>query len=102
MLVWCLAVTAASMKTEPFIHLFLEASALPVGPLHILSLNQCEKGDSARMPCHAVPGRNSFLQTFSHSPQDDILLLSSGSYFISAFSFEHCPTPSSLTEKTRR
>ena len=47
MLVWCLAVTAASMQTEPIIHLFLEASALPVGPLHILSLNQCEKGDSA-------------------------------------------------------
>ena len=77
MLVWCLAVTAASMQTEPIIHLFLEASALPVGPLHILSLNQCEKGDSARMPCHAVPGRSSFLQTFSHSPQGDVLLLSS-------------------------
>lgn len=59
MLVWCLTVTAVSMQTEPIIHLFLEAFALPVGPRHILSSNQQETGDPVRPECQsqAVPGR---------------------------------------------
>lgn len=54
MLAWRLLAAAASMQTEPIIHLFLEAFALPVGPLHILSSNQQETGASV---CQAVPGR---------------------------------------------
>lgn len=53
MLVWRLIVTAASMQTEPIIPLFLEAFALPVGPLHILSSNQRETGGSVRLEGHA-------------------------------------------------
>lgn len=53
MLVWRLTDTAASMQTEPIIHLFLEAFALPMGPLHILSSNQQETGDAVRSECRA-------------------------------------------------
>lgn len=53
MLVWRLTDTAASMQTEPIIHLFLEAFALPMGPLHILSSNQQETGDAVRLECCA-------------------------------------------------
>lgn len=72
MLVWRLTVTAVSLQTEPIIHLFLEAFALPVGPLHILSSNQQETGGSIRPECRAKWRLGeSCLQTFNHSPRDD-------------------------------
>lgn len=73
MLVWRLTVTAASMQTEPIIHLFLEALALPVGPLHILSSNQQETGDSVRPECHAKQclGERFFSSDLQSFLQDD-------------------------------
>lgn len=61
MLVCRLTVAAVSLQTEPIIHLFLEAFALPVGPLHILSSNQQETGDSVRPESRAKwhPGERS-------------------------------------------
>lgn len=73
MLAWRLTVTAASMQTEPIIHLFLEAFALPVAPLHILSSNQRETGDcQARMPCQAAPGRKVLFLGPTLAPLDDV------------------------------
>lgn len=68
MLVWCLTVTAASLQTEPIIHLFLEAFVLPVGPLHILSSNQQETGDSVRPECRAKQRLGERLSSDLQSP----------------------------------
>lgn len=52
-----LTVPAASTPAEPIIHLLLQAVALPGGPLHILSSNQQETGDSVRPQLRAKAGR---------------------------------------------
>lgn len=95
MLVWCLTVTAVSMQTEPIIHLFLEAFALPVGPRHILSSNQQETGDPVRPECQAKQCLKLFSSDLQSFPS--IRLLAFFSFlqmriFISAFSSQ----PSSL------
>ena len=103
MLAWRLTLTAASMQTEPIIHLFLEAFALPVGPLHILSSNQQETGDPVRLECHAkqcLSGREVLSFGPSITPRKTSSFASPDSYFISAFSSERSPTLSAVTEKT--
>lgn len=104
MLLWHLTVAAASVQAEPIIHLFLEASALPAGPLHILSPNQQETGDSVRPRCRAKQRLRErfFSSDLQHAPRDDFQLVSPPDRFISAFFAEHSTTPSSVTEKTQR
>lgn len=107
MLLWCLTATAASVQTEPIIHLFREALALPVGPLHISSSNQQETGESVGPKCRSQQrlGERLFSSDLQPLPPRRLWLCFLFSGYVSpipAFSSPHSSARSSLSEKIRR
>lgn len=107
MLLWCLTATAASVQTEPIIHLSREALALPVGRLHISSSNQQETGECVGPECRSEQrlGERVSSSDLQPLPPRRLWLCFLFSGYVSpipAFSSPHSSARSSLSEKIRR